>query len=207
MGTAALVAATLVAPLATREARRRLGSRLDGWEDELVFWARIAYGILPLAVGWLTGSVFARDCGLLGMTSGNWLIGLGACALLLAGFAVGLRLDRVKAAAAAWFHPGEPFVGVLDEPRWAFYRGAAAVAFPGPLAFQTIGLALGCLEWTIVNGRPTRAMPPRVWSGLVRLTVSAVLFAITRNLWLVLLTQAAAEALLRRSVRARPPSP
>jgi hypothetical protein len=44
-----------------------------------------------------------------------------------------------------------------------------------------------------------------MWSGLVRLGVSAVLFALTHNLWLVLLTQAAARALILRSMVADSP--
>ena len=44
-----------------------------------------------------------------------------------------------------------------------------------------------------------RGTPPQVWSGIARLGVSAGLFALTHNLWLILITQGAAQALLLRS--------
>jgi hypothetical protein len=90
---------------------------------------------------------------------------------------------------------------LFDEPRWAFYRGAGAAVFVDSAAAQLIGLGLGAVEWVIRGGRPTRGTPPEVWAGLVRLGVSAGLFALTHNLWLILLTQAAAHALMLRSRR------
>lgn len=201
--TALWVALTLAAPVAAREVQRRLGPRVAGWEAELAFWARIAYGVLPLSLAWITGAVFAWDCGIVGFTAAEWLVGLGMCGLILAAFAVSLRTEHVRELAATWFGPGGSWLDLLDEPRWAFYRGAAAVAFPNPAAFQAIGFALGGLEWTIRNGRPSRGTPPRAWSGIARLAVSALLFALTRNLWLILLTQAAAQALLLRATSNR----
>lgn len=193
------VALTLAAPPAAREIQRRLAQRLAGWQAEIAFWAQAAYGVLPLYGAWVTGAVIGRDCGLSGFTPARWLTGIAICALLLGALAISLRSASVKRLAPAWYNPGGSWLVLFDEPRWAFYRGAGAVVLPDPVAAQLIGLVLGGLEWLIRTGRPARGTPPRVWSGLVRLAVSATLFALTHNLWLTLLTQAAAHSLIRRA--------
>jgi hypothetical protein len=125
------------------------------------------------------------------------------CAVLLGVTALGLRYASVRRAAATWFNPEGSWLVLFDEPRWSFYRGAGAAVVPVVAVPQLIGLALGVVEWLIRSGRPGRATPPLVWSGLLRLGISAGLFALTHNLWLILLTQAAANALVLRA-QARP---
>ena len=198
MGLAVWVALTLAAPPVARALHRRLADRLSGSEAELTFWAQAAYGILPLYGAWVGGAVIGRDCGLSGFTPTDWLSGIALCGVLLAALALGLRFAPVRHLAETWYGPQRPWLVLFDEPRWAFYRGAGAVAFLAPAGAQLIGLVLGGLEWLIRHGRPTRETPPAVWSALVRLGVSAGLFALTRNLWLVIAAQAAAQALLIR---------
>jgi hypothetical protein len=193
------VALTLAAPPAAREIHRRLAERLAGWEPELAFWTQAAYGVLPLYGAWVTGAVIGRDCGLSGFSPIDWLRGVTICAALLAGFALSLRFSPIKRLAQTWYNPGRSWLALFDEPRWAFYRGAGAAALPAPAGAQLIGFILGGLEWLVRDGRPTRGTPPHVWSGLVRLGVSAILFALTYNLWLVIATQAGVEAMLLRA--------
>jgi hypothetical protein len=190
---------TLAAPVAARELYRRAGSSLASWEAELAGWTQAAYGVVPLYGAWITGAVLGIDCGLYGFTLVDWITGILACALFVGALALGLRSLSFAHLVQAWFNPNGSWLVLFDEPRWAFYRGAGALLFPNPVASQAVGLLLGGLEWLIRAGRPTRGAPPQVWSGLVRLGVSAALFALTHNLWLTLLTQAVVAWLVRRS--------
>ena len=201
------VALTVAAPVEARVLRTRFQSRIALWEGELSFWARVGYGVVPLYGAWVTGAVAGRDCGIVGIGLSRWLAGAAICAALLLAFAFTLRFPSVRHRVQVWFHPTRSWLVLLEEPRWAFYRGAGAVALTGAAAAQLAGLALGGLEWLARNGRPSRtssrwvsgSLPNEVWSELVRLGVSAVLFALTHNLWLILVTQAVAAALVLRS--------
>jgi hypothetical protein len=201
------VAATVTAPAGARALRPRIRTRLALWEDEVSFWARAAYGVLPLFGAWVTGAVAGFDCGITGIGLARWLSGAAICTALILAFAFSLRFPSIRRTVQVWFHPTRSWLVLFDEPRWAFYRGAGAVALVEPAAAQLAGLALGGLEWLARNGRPSRTSsrwvsgnrPSEVWSELVRLGVSAVLFALTRNLWLILATQAVAAALVLRS--------
>ncbi|MBM2844405.1 MAG: hypothetical protein HW404_2242 [Anaerolineales bacterium] len=172
MQLALWVALILAAPLAARDLRRRLAGRLEPWEAEIAFWSNAVYGVLPLYGAWVTGAVIGRDCGISGFAPANWLSGIVICGIFLVLLAASLRLTSVKRLVRAWTNSA-----------------------------QLIGLGLGAVEWVIRGGRLTRGTPPEVWAGLVRLGVSAGLFALTHNLWLILLTQAAAHALMLRSRR------
>jgi hypothetical protein len=202
MQLALWVALTLAAPAAAKEIYRRLGSRLEPWAAEIAFWSNAVYGVLPLYGAWVTGVVIGRDCGISGLAPANWLSGIVICGLLLVLLAASLRLTPVKRLVRAWTNPDGSWLSLFDEPRWDFYRGAGAVVFVDSVAAQLIGLGLGAVEWAIRGGRPTRGTSPQVWSGLARLGVSAGLFALTHNLWLILITQAAAQALILRSTEA-----
>jgi hypothetical protein len=194
---------TLAAPPAAREVYRRAGSHLARWEADLAEWTQAAYGVVPLYGAWITGAVLGIDCGLYGFSPAGWTTGIAACALSLGALALGLRSASFARLVQAWFRPDVSWLVLFDEPRWAFYRGAAAVPLLSPVASQAVGLLLGGLEWLIRTGRPSRGAPPQVWSGLVRLGVSAALFAMTHNLWLTLLTQAVGLSLVRRSTTRR----
>ena len=197
--TAIWVALTVAAPGATRALWGRASARLASWEAELSCWAQAVYGVIPLYGPWVTGAVAGRDCGLTGNGPTRWLTGVALCAGLLLALAFALRHHRLRAWVQRWFLPTRSWKVLWDEPRWAFYRGAGAVFLGSPEAAQLVGLALGGLEWLARFGRPSHRHPVAVWSQLVRLGVSALLFALTRNLWLMLATQAAAAALIRRS--------
>ena len=199
MQLALWVALTLAAPLAGRDLRRRLAGRLQPWAGEIAFWSNAVYGVLPLYGAWVTGAVIGRDCGISGFALAEWISGIVICGLLLVLLAASLRLTSVKRLVRAWTNPDGSWLSLFDEPRWAFYRGAGAAVFADAAAAQLIGLGLGVVEWAIRGGRPTRGTPLQVWSGLARLGVSAGVFALTHNLGLILLTQAAAQALLLRS--------
>jgi len=199
MEAAIWLVASLAAPAVGRALDRRLPSRLMAWRAELAFWADVGYGVLPLYLPWVTGSVLGIDSGLAGISAGRWLTGAAVSGAAIAALAIVVRVRSARCVLQTWFIPAPNWLFVLDEPRWAFYRGAAAAFVGSSAVAQVGGLLLGAGEWLVRRGRPTRATSPAVWSGLVRLGVSAVLFAVTRNLWLVALTQAAAQALVLRS--------
>src|SRR3990170_679242 len=196
------VAITLASPPAAKEIYHRLAGRLQPWAGEIAFWSNAVYGVLPLYGAWVTGAVIGRDCGISGFALAEWISGIVICGLLLVLLAASLRLTSVKRLVRAWTNPDGSWLSLFDEPRWAFYRGAGAAVFVDPATAQLIGLGLGAVEWVIRGGRPTRGRLPQVWSGLARLGVSAWLFALTHNLWLILITQGAAQALLLRSTEA-----
>ena len=193
------VALTVSAPAGARALLPRIDSRIAPWQHEASFWASAAYGVLPLFGAWVMGAVAGLDCGITGIGLTRWLSGIAICSALILMFAFSLRFPSVRSAAQVWFHPARSWLVLFDEPRWAFYRGAGAVVFVAPAAAQLAGLALGGLEWLARVGRPSRSLPSEIWSGLVRLSVSAVLFALTHNLWLTLATQAVAAGLTLRS--------
>ena len=205
MATAFWVALTLAAPPVAQILHRHLARRLEPWAAEIAFWSIAVYGVLPLYGAWVTGAVVGWDCGISGFSPADWMSGIVICGLLLVLLALSLRQTSVKRLVRAWTNPDGSWLTLFDEPRWAFYRGAGAVVIANPAAAQVIGLVLAAVEWVIRGGRPTRGRPPQLWSGLVRLGVSAGLFALTNNLWLILVTQAAAQALILRSRQSSSP--
>lgn len=190
------IAATLAAPVLARRLWRARPSRWQPWDEEALAWARLGYGILPLYGAWVSGAIVARDVGL----RASWA-GTAAGAALCASALGGLWLVSLRPAWAGrfrrWYATPAGWQPMADEPRWAFYRGVTA-ALLGSGWSQLVGLALGAAEWLIRHRSPNRMTAPEAGSGLVRLGVSAALFALTGNLWLVLATTALGRAILMR---------
>ncbi len=190
------IATTLAAPLLARRLWQLRPKRWEPWDDEVQAWARLGYGILPLYGAWVSGAIVARDAGLRaswpGTAAGGALCALALGVLWLASLrpAWADRMRRWVATPTGW----QP---LADEPRWGFYRGAAAVLV-GSAWSQLVGLGLGAAEWLILRRSPVQITAPQSSSGLVRLGVSAALFALTGNLWLVVATTAAGRAILWR---------
>lgn len=197
MTTAIWVGVTLAIWPATRLLQRRFSDRLERWQPEIGFWARAAHGVLPLYGAWITGAVIGRECGLSGFGPADWLRGVVACGLLIGALALGLRSAAVRHFVERRYGRYLLWSDLFDEPRWAFYRGAGAVPLPSAAAAQLVGLVLGAAEWLLRHGPPRGLPSEAALSDLLRLLISAALFALTRNLWLVMATQAAAQAVLR----------
>jgi hypothetical protein len=164
----------------------RLRDRIDDHLLPPAFFGRWfrSLGIPYLAV--ITGAVAARDIGLSGQTAADWLRGGLLCAGVL-----GVAWVIVGPRRLSLSHTG-PVAAALDEPRWALYRGTGSLladpVWIGPL----LGLGLGLAEW-LLQHRPwvERArLKPDAWSELGRVCGSTVLYLLTRNLWLIVLTQA-----------------
>ena len=165
----------------------RLRPALGQNAEALAAGTRLLYSLLIPYLALLLGSISARDTGLVGLdamlyTLGNWLGAFGWAAVWAA----------LAFAAYAWGHmyPGAtPGMALLDEFRWAFYRGAA-IGWVG--AHSTFGVLLGlgvaAIEWGALRGLRTalgESNPPAL-GWLARAWLSAFVFLFTRNLWLTL---------------------
>jgi hypothetical protein len=175
------------------------GLAWDHWSDRiderflplasLGRWLR-SLGIPYLAV--ITGAVAARDVGLSGQTDADWLRGGLVCAgvLGIAWVVVGSR--RLALAYS------EPVPAAMDEPRWALYRGTGSLLANPIWAGPLIGLGFGLVEWALQHRlwAERTQLRPDVWSSLGRVCGSTVLFFLTRDLWLIVLTQAGLSLIL-----------
>lgn len=153
------------------------------------------------------GLLALEDVGLVGLSLQwpvtRWLeaagtgFGLGLLALLILGlaWANASRLSRrARGESALSFEP-RPWWAVLVgglylEAHWAFYRGGLAVALGDVYAGVFWGLAVACLE-CLLNpfwraGWQRRGRGGQVWLNAGLALTSALLFLLTRNLWICL---------------------
>jgi hypothetical protein len=148
-------------------------------------------------LGLVLGSVSSRHVGLIGFPSASWLSGGLACILGLgaANFALGRITTRPD--------PERDYATVLlEEARWAFYRGAAAQWIP--IAFSPLlGFGLAILELAIAHLAVHGLHPPSSmqWKTMMRAALSSLLFIGTGNVWLTVGTQLLLIILLKRKTR------
>lgn len=183
--SAGWVALAVLAPAAIQLLWRRL--RVPAWQPYLDSLAPWLYGIGPAYLALITGAVRARHFGLAGRPALVWAAGLVFCSAWL------LVSARWLKPAGRWPKPAR---GVLDEPRWALYRAAAAgwIGSPPLGALLGLGLAAGELGLGWVARPGQKALP---WEALARAASSSVLFVLTGNFWLTLVAQGMALFLLR----------
>lgn len=169
-----------------------------------VFYVGIPYLALG---GWprqpFQGLLLPDDMGLVGMgerwTVVRWLesagtgVGLGLATLLI--LALGW-------ASASWrgngsrlqFRPRPWWLLLLDviylEVHWAFYRGAFAVLIGDVYAGAVTGLGLAYLEWSLNpfwrRGWRLGSQAAEQWLRAALALAMALLFLLTRNLWICL---------------------
>jgi hypothetical protein len=187
----------LAAPLVVDRAWDWLSSRLGHWSQPVADAGRWVYHLGIPYIALITGAVAARDMGVTGMTGVEWLRGGIVCAGVIGVAWIALGLRRVELSYAGW---GQ---AAMDEPRWALYRGAASLWADPLWAGPLLGLGVGLLEWILwLQPWAQRARPaPAEWTNLVRVCGSTLLFLLTRNLWLIVLTQACLSLLLSRSAQ------
>jgi hypothetical protein len=187
----------LLGPDVIRLIGDRWGIRIG---DRLQAGLSVGRWIYNLGVPYLaliTGAVAARDVGLTGLDGVEWLRGAIECAGALG----------VVWVVAGWRRPVLPYArpdrAAMDEPRWALYRGAGSLLADPLLAGPLIGLCIGLIEWGLKH-RPwvqEAWAKADAWASLVRVCVSTALFLLTRNLWLIVLTQVGLSVILTRGVR------
>lgn len=148
--------------------------------------ARLLYSLAIPYLALLFGSISARDTGLVGLDAlpyspVDWLRALawaGLWAVLAVVFYV-------------WggIYPGAtPGNALLDELRWAFYRGAAIGWVAQPFLGALLGLGLAAIEWGAIHGlRKTLGENTPPWLGwAARAWLSTFVFLFTQNIWLTL---------------------
>lgn len=182
-------------PLLAQRLEERLAERLGeaAWAlPEVAFWL---HGLLWPFAAVLTGAVPANFLGLFGGGSPlHWVGG----ALLMAGLYTALWVFlRHRHVATPAFRYDRV---VLDEPRWALYRGSGRLLLADPALGTLLGLLLAVLEWGLSTQiwKPARRRQPSVCLILARTAGSSLAFALTMNLWLTVGFQLAWLSLLDR---------
>jgi hypothetical protein len=168
---------------------------LGGWHPEVLGW-QSRPGLLALA-----------DMGLVGLSPqwppNRWLesagtglaVGLLALVLLWLAWITASRMwSREQRGRKLSFGP-RPWWAVLVnglylEIHWAFYRGGLAVTLDDLYAGVLVGFAAVCLEWLLNPfwraGWQKPSQAGQVWLEAGLALTSALLFLLTRNLWVCL---------------------
>lgn len=180
--------------LAPAVRRVNLG-RLEGAALPLSRLSPWLHGVFLPYVALVSGAVFPADMGIFGRHGWvGWAVAAGGCLLVLASVA---RLRRKITTHVPWASPTR---SALDEPRWALYRAAGAL-WTGSFWLGALGgLAAAMLEWGLANAvwRSQNRLRDQVCTDLMRLSASSLLFSLSGNLWLSLLTQAGIAAIIRQ---------
>ncbi len=171
----------LLSPTLTRGLQSRLG-KIDRWWLELAGWFHAVW--IPF-LALILGSISARAAGILPFNFTSWLSDLLVCALAFMAAAFVRR---------ALPHPAQTYSNPLDvlrfEPRWALYRATTALWIGDFTLSVGASLLLGVLEWSLDQRLRERApLSPILWSRLLRLAFSSLIFWATRNLWITVALQ------------------
>lgn len=176
----------VLAPLAGRQIRRALSTRAAAWAGVADAVGPWLHGLGPPYLALFTGAMPARYLGLYG--SGGWLV-WSLSALLLGGLWFGARVALVRYPLE--LGPGRYDTLVLDEPRWALYRGAGWLLVGSFQLGALIGLGVALLEWSLTwrSWRPGERTSEAACFMLARVATSSVAYSLTGNLWLTALFQ------------------
>ena len=208
---ASMTIAVLTILLAGPAQLNRLRSSLTG--RFLEQFLRLLYFIGLPYVALLTGSMASIDLGLtgaggslLGWSPAEWLRGLSQAFTLgvIVLIPIGLA-SRQIARAGGPLGTDERTAGTLivaalfDQIHWAFYRAAPFILLGEVYAAALVGLLLVGVEWLVMLLRSGLQLSPeeaQVWLRRgVLLVTSAVMFVLTRNVWLALGLQLVIELL------------
>ena len=217
--TAAVLAILFVGPAQQQRLRATTGGGFLEQLLRLIYFIGVPYAAL------LTGSIASIDMGLtgaggsiLGWSPAEWLHGLSTALTL--GVVV---LIPIGTASRQIAHAGQPLgrddrsVGaviveaIYAEIHWAFYRAAPLILLGDVYAAVLFGAALVGVEWLVMlirNGLGPSPEERQRWLRRgVLLALSAVLFALTRNVWLAIGLHAVLELLWKVWLRRLIPHP
>lgn len=179
------------------------------------------YLVLPyLALGgWprrpYQGLLSLEDMGFVGLSEQwpvtRWLeaagigLGLGVLALMILSLAW-VSANRRDSSTWLLFSPSRwwaVLVGILYlEVHWAFYRGALAVMLDDAYAGAFLGLGIVCLEWCLNpfwrQGWRLGSQSAERWLRASLVLIIALLFLLTRNLWVCLAVHILIEFSMRQ---------
>jgi hypothetical protein len=210
----------------------------DRWRSPYRRWSvRVGRFLFFLAVPYLAlggwprgpyqGLLSLEDMGIVGLNEHwsvtRWLeatgigLGWGLVALLFLALALASANRRTE---GAWLHfPSRPWWLILMDGlclgvHWAFYRSALAVALDDVYAGVFLGLGLIYLEWSLNpfwrHACRIESQAATTWLRAALALVAALLFFLTRYLWICLavfwLLEFALRHLGRQRVRSAQPS-
>ena len=166
----------------------RLQDKAGEWSEALEAFAPWLHAVGPFYLSLLTGAVLGSRLGIYGFGLEGSLLGGLFGIVILAGFYAVRRFGPQGIELPA---PPAMDKALQDEMRWGFYRGAAA-GWLGHLWLGGLaGLGLAVVEWAATL-RPWNSSvwkEPAQWSALVRAGISATLYGLSGNLWLILVVQ------------------
>ncbi len=198
--TLAVLVILFVSPALLARLHATLGGRLAVQVLRLLYFIGLPYAAL------LTGSLAPIDLGLtgaggavLGWDVAAWLRGLSitlsVCVIVV--LPIGLASWQMKRAhhdaplGADDRSVGAVLVEALyAEIHWVFYRAAPLILLENAYVAALLGMGLVAVEWSVElirNGlSPTPEDRQRWLRRVLLLAVSATLFVLTRNLWLLI---------------------
>ena len=161
-----------------------LGQTSAFWYAELEPWF---YGLVPPYAAWFLGWVPAR---LLGFNGRGGLVGwllFGIILLVLLLFYWRWLLPKLQLNKLGF----RPDHALLDEPRWAFYRGIAWLWLWDVWWGMLLGLLFILVEWTLTHRTwlAEQRTDEIVYFDLARRATSTLAFALSGNLWLTMIFQ------------------
>ena len=158
------------------------------WGEALEASAPWLHAVGPFYFSLLTGAVLGSRLGIYGFGLEGSLLG-GLLGVVIIAGVYGVRQFRPGGIELP--EPPAMDKALQDELRWGFYRGAAA-GWLGPLWLGGLaGFGLAVVEWA-ASLRPWNSSvwkEPAQWSALVRAGISATLYGLSSNLWLILAVQ------------------
>ncbi len=204
-----------------RDSLRRLNAR---WLVQVVCFAYclvipyLALGGWPLRP--YQGLLSLEDMGIVGLTEHwpvtRWLeaagvaLGWGALALLVTGLSWA-SANRRSSSTYLLFTPTRGWMILVNvlylQVHWAFYRGALMVVQDDAYAGAFLGLGLVYLEWGLNpfwrQGWRLASRAAEQWLRASLVLVSALLFLLSRNLWVCLAVHLLVEFSVRQLGRGR----
>jgi hypothetical protein len=217
--TVAVLAMLFVSAAQLERLRVTTGGRL------LEQFLRLAYFIGVPYAALLTGSLASIDMGLtgaggsiLGWSPAEWLRGLSTALTLgvIVLIPIGVASRQIARAGGPLStdnrSPGAVIIDALyAEIHWAFYRAAPLILLGEVYTAVIFGALLVGVEWLVALIRNGLSPSPEERQSWLRrgmlLALSAVLFALTRNVWLAIILHAALELLWKVWLRRLVPRP
>jgi hypothetical protein len=198
--TLAVLVILFVSPSLLARLHASLGGRLTVQLLRLLYFIGLPYAAL------LTGSLTPIDLGLtgaggvlLGWDVAAWLRGLSTTLTIgiIVVLPIGLASWQIaRAAHGAALGADDRSVGAVlvealySEVHWAFYRTAPLILLENAYVAALIGVVLVGVEWSVElirNGLSSVPGDHQRWlRRMLLLAMSATLFVLTRNLWLLI---------------------
>jgi hypothetical protein len=197
--------------------RSTLTGRLAEQLGRLIYFIGLPYAALLMQsisavnLGFM-GTGGSIDASILGWTSADWLRGLNVWLTtgLIALIPIGLAARQMARAGSPLGVDARSTGAIIidsvyTEVHWTFYRSAALILLGNAYWAALIGLVLIGLEWIVSivrHGLGSQPEDRQSWIGqALLLALSATLFILTRNVWLIIILHAVIELALKAWTR------